>query len=130
MSNLRIFFNNLWRWHLGLPEIEINDANLYGTVPDIEEIKNLQYSDQFVKLMNNRMIMGYFRYGNRHTRKTSYKQIESTKKRIELYEKTGNLEYLIDAANMLRMEFEKPQHPNTYFKAEDDSEHCIIIKKV
>ena len=130
MNSLQFFLNNLWRWKCNLPEIEeeFHDANSYGSVPDVEQIKDLQYKSLFTKLMDNRMIIGFFRYGNKHKRKTYYHYINSAKRRIELYESTGNLECLIDAANILRMEFDQPQHPKAYFKAEDDGEHSQNIK--
>jgi hypothetical protein len=124
MNNLTLFFQNAWRWTCELPEIETQNANAYGTAPGIEEIKKSQYSEEFVNLMNNRMVMGFFRYGPRNKR-SKYNNILSAEKRIALYKQTGNLECLVDVANMLRMEFENPQHPLVYFKAEDDGEHCV-----
>jgi hypothetical protein len=128
MDNLSIFFDNAWRWISGLPEITIKDANPYNSVPDIDEIKKSQYSDKFTTLMNNRMVMGFFRYGNKNTRRTQYDYIASAERRIALYKQTGNLEHLADAANALRMEFDTPQHPRAYFKATDDGEHSSPIK--
>jgi hypothetical protein len=130
MNSLQFFLSNLWRWKCNLLEIEeeFHDANSYGSVPDIEQIKESQYNSLFVKLMNNRMVMGFFRYGNKYTRKTYYHYINAAKRRIVKYEETGNLECLIDAANILRMEFDTPQNPKAYFKAEDDGEHSQNIK--
>ena len=130
MNSLQFFLSNLWRWKCNLPEIEeeFHDANSYGSVPNIEQIKDLQYKSLFTKLMNNRMIIGFFRYGNKNTRKSYYDYISSAKRRIVKYEETGNLECLVDAANILRMEFDTPQHPNAHFRAEDDGEHSINIK--
>lgn len=130
MNSLSFFFKNAWRWKLGLPELEeeYHDANSYNSVPDIEEIRKSQFGDLFVKLMNNRMLMGFFRYGDKYKRKTYYHYINAVKRRIAIYEETGNTECLVDAANILRMEFDTPQHPKAHFKSIDDGEHSHNIK--
>jgi len=130
MNNIRFFLDNLWRWSSGISEIEIDKTNIYNSVPDIDKIKQLQYSKKFTKLMNNRMIMGFFRYGKKKTRNANYDYIASAKRRILLYEQIGNLEYLVDAANMLRMEFDTPQNSKAYFKSIDDKEHEKQSKRI
>jgi|WetSurMetagenome_2_1015567.scaffolds.fasta_scaffold39004_4 hypothetical protein len=126
MNSLQFFFHNAWRWHLGMPELEeeFKDPFEKGKVPDIETIAKLKFNDDFVILMRNRMIMGYFRYGaNKPELMKKLDFIGSAKQRIERYEKDGNLEHLVDAANILRMEFEMPHHPNAHFQSIDDGEH-------
>jgi len=123
MSSLQFFFKNAWRWSVGLPEIEQELTNKDKTVPSIEEIKRLSFNEDFTRLMNNRMVMGFFRYGNRHGIKIQLDNIACVLRRVKLYQETGNTELLLDAANMLRMEFEIPQHPNVHFHAKDDGEH-------
>ena len=125
---IQFFLDNLWRWKCGLPENKIEDKNKPGSVPSIEKIKQLSFEGEFVKLMDNRMVMGFFRYGNRHMTKNNYHYINAVKRRIELYEQTGNTELLVDAANILRMEFEMPQHINAHFSSIDDGEHSHNIK--
>lgn len=66
--------------------------------------------------------MGYFRYGPMG-KKPGYDNIGSVKKRIELYEQTGNLEHLVDIANLAMVEFVEGQHPNRHFSASDDGIH-------
>ena len=123
MNSIEFFAKNAWRWKIGVPEIEQEYMNKDGSVPDIEEIKKLSFGNDFVNLMDNRMVMGFFRYGNRHNRKIPLDNIASVIRRIKLYQETGNTELLLDAANMLRMEFDIPQHPNAHFHAQDDGEH-------
>lgn len=38
------------------------------------------------------------------------------------YAKTGNKEFLIDAANFAYIEFRRPRHPQAHFRSTDDSE--------
>jgi hypothetical protein len=94
----------------------------------IDEIKKQSFNDRFNFLMNNRMIMGMFRYGPRLAKKLHPYYINSAKRRIEIYMETGNTESLIDAANFLRMEFETPLHPEAHFQSIDDGEHSYHIK--
>ena len=46
---------------------------------------------------------------------------------IEKYKKTGNTEYLCDAANYLMFEFTWPQVPGAYFKATDSKDSAGIV---
>jgi hypothetical protein len=129
MNNLQYFFINAWRWKCGLQEVDSFDKVPYGKAPDIEEIAKHKFSDEFVKLMRNRMIMGFFRYGyNNPNEMKKLDFITSAKRRIELYELSGNTECLVDAANILRMEFEMPNHPNAHFQSVDDGEHSHQTK--
>jgi len=123
MNSLQFYFTNAWRWKCNLPELEQEYRNKDGSVPDIETIQQLSFNRDFTKLMNNRMVMGFFRYGNRHNRKVQLDNIASVLRRVKLYQETGNTELLLDAANMLRMEFEIPQHSNAHFHSQDDGEH-------
>ena len=131
MNSLQFFFINAWRWHLGMPELEeeYHDRIKYGTAPDVEDIAKHKFKDEFVVLMRNRMVMGFFRYGYndpKFVKKLDF--ITSAKERIGRYEKDGNLEHLVDAANILRMEFEMPHHPNAHWESIDDGEHSHNIK--
>lgn len=126
---IEFFLRNAWRWTQGLDELENQDAIPYNTAPDIEDIAKQKFNDEFVKLMRNRMIMGFFRYGYNNPKiikKLDF--ITSAKRRIELYEQDGNLEHLVDAANILRMEFEMPHHPTAHWHPQDDGEHSHNIK--
>lgn len=124
-DQLSFFFDNLWRWKLGLPEIKEDNYHPYGKAKDLQEIPNCQYSDDFTKGMNARMVMGYFRYGDKSNpmQRKTFNYIKSIEKRLERYKQEGNLEQLMDIANICRMEFEHPQHPNAHFKPTDDTYH-------
>lgn len=47
--------------------------------------------------------------------------IGSLTTRLREYAKTGNTEYLVDAANFAMIEFILPRHPNAYFEGTDAS---------
>lgn len=94
----------------------------------LDSLNETEWSKEFETHQRNRLIMGRFRYGlfNRTT-ETNYNRTKDSIRRIKEYEKTGNLEYLVDAANMLMIEYEHSSHPNKHFEATDDGQHAKII---
>lgn len=48
---------------------------------------------------------------------------------VDKYRKTGNTEYLCDAANYLMFEFMYPQVPGAYFKATDSKDSAGLAGK-
>lgn len=118
----RTFIENLWRWKCGMPEIKI----IIEPPPRLNynDLKKTEWCKNFEMLCRNRMIMGAFRYGKLFDKnKYKYDRIESIKRRINDYEKTGNTENLVDIANLCRCEFIEGAHPNRHFKSIDDGEH-------
>ena len=94
-------------------------------LPDLEELKQTEYCDEFDELRRNRMVMGAFRYGRlSNPDKWKYNFIEGLRKKLWAYVDTGNTENLVDAANYLMLEFMQPSHPNAHFRAEDNTNHC------
>lgn len=74
-----------------------------------------QINREFIQGMLDRMAQGYFKYG--HMRSEHERRVDaygSAKIRLEQYEKTGNLENLMDAANYLMMEFTMPPEGRFY----------------
>jgi len=52
-----------------------------------------------------------------------YDLIGSAIKRLELYQKTGNMEHLVDVANLCMIEFNYPSHKNPNWESVDDGIH-------
>lgn len=93
-------------------------------MPTLEEIYQSQWSDEFEKLMRNRLAMGYFRYGAlSKQKKGEYDNISSIIARLMMYKKTGNLEYLVDSANICMVEYLNGNHPKRHFHSVDDGIH-------
>ena len=91
------------------------------------ELQKSEWSPEFEQLMRNRLIMGGIRYGFLGTKgKPQYDRIASIKKRLNQYRETGNLELLVDAANLCVCEFVEGDHPNRHFHAHDDGEHTKV----
>lgn len=116
------YMRNLWRWSAGLPEL---DAPIVQRFSYSEAREN--WFPDFVRLMHNRMTLGIYRYGDfRSPTQPNYDRVSSALKRIGLYQQTGNGEHLIDAANLLGIEFTKGAHPAFHFTAADDGIHVEI----
>lgn len=111
------FLDNLWRRSCGLTEKDVQKV-----APDIDEIIRSQSNPKFERLRLNRMILCFFRYGNMH-QKNKYDNIGSAIKRLQNYQKTGNSEYLVDAANLCMIEFTQEKHERFHFASIDDGEH-------
>ena len=92
-----------------------------------ESLSKSEWSPMFEKLMRNRLIVGAFRYGPLHyPDKEPWDRMGRVIRCVEEYKKTGNLEHLVDGANMFLLEFEEGTHPRRHFKASDDGEHTRI----
>lgn len=69
------------------------------------------------------MAMSYFKYGSVLDADTKrVDPIKNLKLRLEKYEETGNLEWLMDAANFAMIEFMKPSRDGAFFKATTSAE--------
>lgn len=77
----------------------------------LQELQRSEWSEQFEKLMRNRLLIGALRYGRLHAKgKPKYDRIAGAQKRLRQYAETGNRECLVDAANTALLEFEEGQH--------------------
>jgi len=79
-----------------------------------------EFSAEFAQGMANAMAMSCCKYGpvaDAYPRKVD--ALASLRLRLDRYEQTGNLEYLIDVANFAMIEFMHPRHPQAHHKAED-----------
>lgn len=78
-----------------------------------------QWSTEFEKLMRNRMVMGFMRYGSSRKPRAFGVNVKDILKRINIYLATGNTEGLVDAANLCMCEFLTSQHPQAHFTGTD-----------
>ena len=81
--------------------------------------------------MRNRLVMGAFRYGLFRAQLQEgirYDSLSSIQRHLEAYRESGNLEHLVDIANLCLVEFTVPAHPTAHFSPIDDGDHhaeCI-----
>ena len=78
-----------------------------------------QAKDQFTLFMHHRMVMCEMRYGKSGQKSDPVFYLRQAMLSLCSYNRTGNLECLIDAANYLRLEWRHSQHPNKHFNAKD-----------
>jgi hypothetical protein len=83
----------------------------------------------FLQAMINRCIVGYHRYGSfrkigRHS-KSDIPCLTRLKECVSKYQRTGNLEYLVDVANYAQGEFTSPAHPKAHFHPIDQGEKSL-----
>lgn len=96
----------------------------------LKQLERSQWSDKFEIYMRNRLLMGGLRYGLfGDPKKHKYDSVSSIKKRLALYEETGNTEYLVDIANLCMVEFVEGNHPNKHFSATDDVRRIGVERK-
>lgn len=92
-----------------------------------DSLRNSEWSADFEDRMRNRLIMGALRYGLiGKPGKPKYDRIKSIIKRLDIYRTTGNLETLVDVANLCLLEYVEGVHPLRHFHAEDDKNHVTI----
>lgn len=88
-----------------------------------ESAPSSEFSTQFLQGMLDRMAMSYHKYGAVADGYPSRMDaIESLKLRLDKYARTGNTEFLMDAANFAMIEFMRPRHPEAHFAPSDSSQ--------
>jgi len=93
-------------------------------MPSYKKLRKSEWSFIFERLMRNRLIMGYYRYGPFATQnRTTKEMLDSIIRRANEYLKTGNDELLVDIANLSMKEFAVGNHPKKHFKSVDDGKH-------
>lgn len=89
----------------------------------VEEILSKDWCPDFIKKMQNRILVSHYKYG---WMKDTYPQLAQAVKEIEprlkKYYETGNTEWLIDIANFAMIEFMHPSVPDAHFKGTDSEE--------
>ena len=82
-----------------------------------DQILRRDYSTEFESLRQNSIVQSHYKYG---WMSDSYPALAdafgSLKKRVELYEKTGNADWLVDIANFAMIEFMHPAHKDYHFR--------------
>jgi len=126
MNTLSEFFRSAWERMAGLLSREEQ------RLPDLEELRKIQWNDEFERLMRNRLIMGAFRYGTFKEQKRAeycHDNPRSIREHLEAYVATGNAEHLVDIANLALVEFTNPSHSGFHWKPEDDGQHADKVAK-
>ena len=115
---LNEFYYNAWRRNSGLKEIELKKKNA-----NIDELYKTQWNSEFEIYRRNRLVMGSMRYGDMWTT-LGYQYIPYLERKLKIYKETGNLEMLVDVANLAMLEFMNGNHPNKHWNPLDNESHC------
>lgn len=93
--------------------------------PSLTSLRITEWVPQFEQYMRNRLIMGAIRYETfeEKLKGNKYNCLEYIRRKCNEYEATGNLECLVDLANVAMIEFAAPHHPNPHFTPGDDTSH-------
>jgi len=95
---------------------------------NLDSITDQQWCEEFETLRRNRMLMGYFRYPPMKNQKPGeFDTVGSMLKRLKDFIETGNIENLIDVANMCMIEYFVGNHPKKHFESVDDGLHAERI---
>jgi len=90
----------------------------------LHELTESQWCPEFEQHMRARLLIGRYRYGClRRQQSGDYDNVGSAVQRLQLYRDTGNLEHLVDVANLCLVEFVTGDHPDKHFKSADDGMH-------
>lgn len=93
-----------------------------------EHLRHSEWSSRFEQFQRNRMLIGAYRYGRLNAQgKPRYDRCSDINRRVDLYNETGNLEHLVDIANLAMLEFEEGDHPKRHLSASDDLIHTNTI---
>lgn len=93
-------------------------------MPSPAELRRTEWCEAFEEAMRARLVMGAFRYGRMMQEgKPNFDRITSIIGRIRQYEADGNIEHLVDIANLALLEFRIGQHPRRHWHAVDDGPH-------
>lgn len=124
LRNAGISKSEAW-WKEFIPQ------QVFVTLKDIEKAVNRKWSKRFIRLMRNRLEMGYLRYGvtNKRPDLKKYDFVGAIRTKLELYVQTGNTEYLVDIGNYSMLEFKNPNHLNAHFFAGDAIEESHHAKE-
>ena len=112
------------------PRPSLNEDPSKGERPPLDSLRNTEWIPEFEQYMRNRLIMGACRYETFEEKMKSnkYDCLGYVRRKCKEYEVTGNLECLVDAANLLMIEFGAPHHPNPHFTPGDDTSHVGTFK--
>lgn len=130
-----VFVHDVIREHL-LEARGIIEDNIKEPLPDLECLMQTEWDwnylgrvlNKFFSQCLNRTCMGAFRYGLLNKPgKPKYDRVGSIRKRLDLFEETGNGEHLVDITNLCMLETVEPNHPNFHFEAQDGGHHTKEI---
>lgn len=85
-----------------------------------EEIMKRDWSKEFITKMENAIEMSHYKYGwMSDTYPELAQAVKCIQERLDLYNRTHNLEYLVDIANFAMIEYKHPSYPDASYTPQD-----------
>jgi len=115
------FLNELWRDLVGLPE---QWQPYQEKMPSLESLRETERCPLLEDMALNRRIIGAFRYGLLgDPRKPCFDRLTRAYKELDMFIEDGNAEHLVDAYNMIYLEFVESTHPNFHMETIGDHDN-------
>ena len=87
-----------------------------------DEILKRDFSEEFITNMKNSIEMSLYKYGwMSETYPELAQAVKCIQERLDRYNETHNLEYLVDVANFAMIEFKHPSYSDAKYTPEDSS---------
>lgn len=115
MKSGKQFLTEAWRTMTGVPLITESVA--------LTKLRRTEWCNTFERLMRNRLLTGFYRYGSLHDKNKNYDNVAGARKHLRQYIKTGNTEHLVDVANLMMVEFVQSKHTKKHFQSIDNGIH-------
>jgi hypothetical protein len=114
-----------------MTEVPLSELTYMEKPKTVESILKRDFSEDFVQKMRNRIATSHFKYGwAKETFPDKGHALGTCMLEILSYYETGNLEYLVDAANYCLLEFKNPSLPYAHFEATDSHKSPGMVKRV
>lgn len=85
-----------------------------------EEILRRDWSKEFIIKMENAIETSHYKYGwMSDTYPELAQAVKCIQERLDLYNRTHNLEYLVDIANFAMIEYKHPSYPDASYTPQD-----------
>lgn len=95
---------------------------------DAPSLRSTEWNPEFEQGMRDRLVLGAFRYGPMSETtmgKKNFDRVGAARERFQRYDRTKNLECLLDIANFCLLEFTAMRNVNPFY-SEDDGEHAEV----
>jgi len=96
---------------------------------DLRSLQHSERDEEFERLCMNRKVLGSMRYALMHDpAAANWDGIKSAKERLERFEEDGNLEHLVDVANLCEIKFVRLRARGYKVTPIDDSDLHVVLK--
>lgn len=85
-----------------------------------DDIMKRDFSEEFITKMKNSIEMSHYKYGwVSDTYPELAQAVKCIQERLDLYNRTHNLDYLVDIANFALIEYKHPSYSDAHYTPQD-----------